>query len=370
MNILLISGSFPPMKCGVGDYTAKLAETLAMNDDVVVAVLTDASIDQRTGNTPYKVIASIESWTVRDTFRVINEVEKISPDIVHIQYPTQAYGRKLFPWLIPMILHFKGFRVVQTWHEHYPVGNWRAYFIGWVPGGIIAVRPNYMDRMPPWFRRIISNKQFRFIPNASSIPAVKISPEKRRIIRDEFGANHCRLIVYYGFVFPTKGIESIFKICDPEHNRIVLVCDLDSGVPYHRSIKALVDNSLWKGKAFVTGFLPAIDVANILASADAVVLPFTTGGGIWNTSIHGVRAQGTFLLTTSKQMSGYSVDENTYYAKPRDTADMKNALDKYIGVRSENSPSDQFASWESIATAHIGLYKTVLENTLKARRNA
>lgn len=358
------------MKCGVGDYTAKLAEALSGNKDMAVSVLTDASIKQRTGNTPYKVIASIEAWTIRDIFRVIDEVENFSPDIVHIQYPTQAYGKKLFPWLIPMMLHFRKLPVVQTWHEHYPVGNWRAYFTSWVPGGLIAVRPNYKDRMPPWFQRIISKKQFCFIPNSSTIPAVKISSGERRSIRDRFGATNCRLIVYYGFVFPTKGIESIFEICNPEQHRIVLICDLDPGVPYHRSIEALADNSLWKEKSFVTGFLPAIDVANILASADAVVLPFKTGGGIWNTSIHGVRAQGTFLLTTSNQKSGYSEYENTYYAKPLDITDMKNALGKYTGIRSENPPPDQFTRWESIATTHIEFYKNVLDNIRKARRNA
>lgn len=358
------------MKCGVGDYTAKLAESLAWNKGEVVAVLTDASINQRTGKTPYKVIASIETWTIRDTLRVIKEVENFSPDIVHVQYPTQAYGNKLFPWLIPMILHFRGFTVVQTWHEHYHLGNWRIYFSSWVPGGLITVRPNYKDRMPLWFQRIISNKQFCFIPNASAIPAVKISSEEKQIIREKFDATHCHLIVYYGFVFPTKGIESIFEICDPERHRIVLVCDLDSSVPYHRSIRSLAKNLLWKGKSFVTGFLPAVDVANILASADAVVLPFTTGGGMWNTSIHGARAQGTFLLTTSEQKNGYSADENTYYAKPRDTVEMKNALDTYIGMRSENALADQLSSWEFIATTHIEFYKTVLDNIRKAQENA
>ena len=40
MKVLLVTGSFPPMKCGVGDYTACLAEALARKPNIEVAVLT------------------------------------------------------------------------------------------------------------------------------------------------------------------------------------------------------------------------------------------------------------------------------------------------------------------------------------------
>ncbi len=29
IRVMLVSGSFPPMRCGVGDYTARLADELA-----------------------------------------------------------------------------------------------------------------------------------------------------------------------------------------------------------------------------------------------------------------------------------------------------------------------------------------------------
>ena len=357
MRILIITGSHPPLKCGVGDYTAKLAETLSATKDLEIAVLTDAAIEQRTVSTPYKVIASIRTWTFRDTFRLICAVKKFAPDIVHIQFPTQAYGSHLFPWLMPMILHWTGCTVVQTWHEHYPSG-WMGLINGWVPGGLIVVRPNYKTNKPSWFLKIISNKEFRFIPNASSIPAVKLSAEEKRAIRERFDGTKRSLIAYFGFVSPIKGIESIFEICNPDLNRIVLIGELDPDIPYHRTILSLVNGSRWKGKCFTTGFLSSLEVANILACADAVMLPFTVGGGPWNTSVHGVCAQGTFLLTTSNDDNGYHQGENIYYAKPGNIPEMKHALETYVGTKIEN-PTDPSSNWNEIARAHIELYKTL-----------
>ena len=363
MRILIITGSHPPLKCGVGDYTAKLAETLTATKEVEIAVLTDAAIDRCTGDAPYKVIASIRTWTLRDTFRVISSVKKYDPDIVHIQFPTQAYRDNLFPWMIPMILHWTGYTVVQTWHEQYPC-RWEGLINGWVPGGLVVVRPNYKTNKPSWFLKIISNKEFRFIPNASAIPAVKLSAEERRAIRERFDGINRSLIVYFGFVSPIKGIETIFEICNPDRNRIVLICELDPDIPYHRTVLQLMNGSRWRGKCFTTGFLPPIEVARILASADAVMLPFTVGGGPWNTSVHGVCAQGTFLMTTSNETNGYFPAENIYYATPGNTQDMKHALETYVGTRKEN-PTDPSSDWNEIASAHIALYKS-----LQCRRQA
>ena len=40
MRVLLVCGTYPPMRCGVGDYTAGLAHAFGRRGDVTVAVLT------------------------------------------------------------------------------------------------------------------------------------------------------------------------------------------------------------------------------------------------------------------------------------------------------------------------------------------
>jgi len=85
--------------------------------------------------------------------------------------------------------------------------------------------------------------------------------------------------------------------------------------------------------------------------------PFIHGAEIWNTSIQAAVAQGTFVLTTSKEKHGYDEQANIYYAVPGNYEEMRIALDKHIGRRNPNPPR---YDWEEIASAHLDLYKNIL----------
>src|SRR4029077_4119146 len=114
----------------------------------------------------------------------------------------------------------------------------------------------------------------------------------------------------------------------------------------------------WAGRVTITGYLPAEEAGRILAAADAVLLPFRDGGGMWNTSIRAAISQGTFVLTTSREQQGYNSIDNAYYARPDDVADMRNALHKYIGTRNDTTSIGLHRNWDSIAQAHVALYHT------------
>lgn len=47
IKVLMICGSFPPMKCGVGDYTSRLAESLADNGTEVTVLTSDKSMTSK-----------------------------------------------------------------------------------------------------------------------------------------------------------------------------------------------------------------------------------------------------------------------------------------------------------------------------------
>jgi len=164
--------------------------------------------------------------------------------------------------------------------------------------------------------------------------------------------------VYFGFVSYPKGIERLFEIADPTRHHIVLVCDLDHGDSYHRSILNRMRQPDWERCASITGFLPVDQLARLIAAADAVVLPFREGGGVWNTSIHGVMAQGTFLLTTSREAHGYDFNKNIYFATPADLDDMRNALEKFAGRKNANFSPNK--SWKEIAEEHVRLYRKLI----------
>lgn len=360
MRILFITGSFPPMRCGVGDYAATLAEALGKLPDTKVAVLTDTRACTARSDLNFELFPSVHGWKISDLPHIIKTVRRWKPDVVHIQYPTQGYGRSCVPWFLPIILFLLNVKIVQTWHENFPMASWRNLANAIVPGGLIVVRPNYIASMPAWSRWLIRNKCFDFIPNASTIPEIKLSDAERSLLHKRFTSPANPVVVFFGFAYPHKGVEQLFEILDPAEHHLLLISDLDPMDPYHKKILAHMQHGKWLGKVTATGFLPAEDVGRILAIADAVVLPFRDGGGRWNTSVHSALAQGTFVLTTSYEQHGYFPSENIYYAHPGDVGDMRQALHLYLGRRNQDAAMSQYISWETIANMHKTFYQTIL----------
>src|SRR5437870_7163602 len=141
MKILLITGSFPPMMCGVGNYTASLAEALGKLRDTKVAVLTDTKARMDSSHLiNFELFPVAHEWKFSDLPQIFKVVQHWAPDVVHIQYPTQGYGDKWLPWILPLLLTLRWTPLVQTWHEHVPMGRW-SLLLAIAPSGIIVVRP-------------------------------------------------------------------------------------------------------------------------------------------------------------------------------------------------------------------------------------
>ncbi len=361
MRIVLVVGSLPPDQCGVGDYTRSLSIALASRDDVEnVAVLAGAGEAPGEG---VELIVPRHGWRFRSASAILRELRRRRADIIHFQFPSRGYVPVRLPLLLPLFCALFGMRVVQTWHEYRPRIRWEDALNALLPGGLIVVRPEFKERMPGLLRRMIAHKNFRLIPNAPTIRPIRLAEEQRRAIRERAGAAGRRLVVYFGFVFEHKGVEQLFDLCDPSRDVIVLATELRETDSYHRHLLALAAEPRWAGRVCVTGYLDAREVAEWLAAADAVVLPFRTGGGFWNTSLTAAAAQGTFVLTTSPEGSGYDAGANVYFAKPDDVSGMRAALDAHAGTRVE--PRDAEDPWESIAAAHVELYRAVLGRSVR-----
>jgi len=348
------------MKCGVGDYTKFLAEALGEHSVASVAVLTDERARLHMPSPRFLVFPVAKGWKFADMVPILKAIRHFSPDIVHIQFPTQGYGRNIFPWLLTISLASLKIPIVQTWHEYYPMGGLMNIPNAFVAGGLVGVRPNYMEKMPAWFRWLNRNKRFRYIPNASPFPSVSVNEEERAMLRSRYVGQSKAFIAYFGFVYPAKNIEALLEICDPRLHQIVLVCDLDPSDRYHSVILRKIHTEPWKQNVTVTGFLPGDEVARILAVADAVILPFRGGGGSWNTSLLGAISQGTFVLTTSGEERGYIPSENVYFAQPGNIDEMRNALGKYIGNKTTSRSEDRKKGWDFISNEHLDFYKEII----------
>jgi glycosyltransferase involved in cell wall biosynthesis len=359
MRVLLITGSFPPMTCGVGDYTHALAGALAGRPGVEVGVLTSAEAGP-TGSEKYPVFPAVRDWKRADFAEVKAVVGSFKPDVVHLQYPTAGY-RNTLAWQLPIRLSALGLPVVQTWPEYFPRELRLALphiIMGLPPGDLIVVRPGYEREMSWWSRLLMAHKRMHLISNAPTIPKVVLTDVERAAVRERFGAGGKALLAFFGFLFENKGIDDVLRIMDPQRHHLVLVGDVKEWDPYQRDLLHRVRQPPLAGSVTVTGFVPAGEAATVLAAADAVVLTFREGGGSWNTTIKAAALQGTFVLTTSRERHGFDADANIYYARPGDTEDMKQALALHLGRRNPNpSPEAAGPSWQQIAERHIAIYQ-------------
>jgi glycosyltransferase involved in cell wall biosynthesis len=365
MKILIITGSFPPMKCGVGDYSHCLANALLNQPEGHhISIITSSNAkSENTIDEKIEIFPLLNNWNIIETSKIIKLVRILLPDIIHIQYPTQGYGNGYLPRLLPIILFLMRKKVIQTWHEGYS----RRY-IPWlllkllVSDGLVFVRLRYLEeKIHPLLNNIVRKKNPVFIPNASSIPKVSLNQKERIDLKNSFIKEQSRLVVFFGFIYPAKGLELLFEIADPQFDQIVIVGEPVENDEYYDTIKKLSSDTEWKGKVDMLGFMSPRGISKLLTVADAILLPFRAGGGEWNTTIHAAISSGSFVITTSSLKNGYDKKKNVFFAKIDDVQEMKFALNNYAGKQRDYNPEIDTDKWSEIAKQHILLYKNVLE---------
>lgn len=358
MKVLMVTGSYPPMTCGVGDYTRYLALSLAELPQMRVGVLTSESVGQQKCHEKIEIFPIIKNWSLAEVLKVVRIIKSWRPDIVHVQYPTQGYGGGLLPWFIPMISFFMAKKMVQTWHEGFSRRMiLRLFLVSLIPCKVVVVRPQYREKiLSRFFHWALWKKELFFIPSASSIPRVSLKNEEKDLLKKKYLNTQKRLIVFFGFIYPHKGVELLFDIADPASDQIVIAGKADEKSEYFSSIRRCASSHTWNGKVSFVGFLPPEEAARLLAVADAVILPFKDGGGEWNTSIHGAVSNGAFVITTSKSRQGYDSENNIYYANVNDVDEMRAVLSRYTGIRREYDVQVDANPWHKIAREHQMLY--------------
>jgi len=364
LRVMLVTGSFPPDRCGVGDYTARLASALVAQPGVEVSVLTGRDWTGKSGRQAdgVAVMPALPGWRLRHWRRAWKAVRAWRPDVVHLQNPTQGYRGGLLPSLIPLLGKLAGARIVRTWHEPLGWGSLRRpaeimQFLlqAVVPGKFVTVRPNFPDMIHPLFKVIPWPRRYHFIPNASSIPAAGLSQGERDALRSTLLHGQERLIVFFGFIYPGKGVDQLFEIAAPATDHLLLVGEAPEGSEFAQAIRKTASRAPWSGKVTILGHQPEDDVARLLAAADAVVLPFVEGGGPWNTSLLAARMQKAVIVSTSLTQQGWQAEQNIYWAKPGDTVQMRRALANYASLPA-SAGLNPVPDWSDVVTAHLALY--------------
>ena len=343
------------MKCGVGAYTKRLASSLAQFEDINVTVLTDARVSEATKVKGVDVLPVMDGWRLAKAIQVFGIIRKLKPDVMHIQYPTQGYSGRL-PLRLPILARLMGKPCVQTWHEPIPGG--RGLWLAVGLSALIRVKEDLMTNLPCATQMAIVGAKSYWIQGASILPTANLSQNERLAIKHRYVDNRQKLMVFYGFVAPLKGIEALLEIVERTGIKLLLICDFQQENSYHRSLLEKIQAIGLDSKITITGFLPDDELACILAASDVVVFPFRDGVRAWNTSVDGAIAQGVFVLATSTEIEGYKKEKNIYFVKPGNVEEMIMAIQKYAGCRVASKSS--VSEWRHIAEQHLSIYKSLI----------
>src|ERR1700704_5215228 len=90
LRVCVVTGTYPPARCGIGDYTALLCTALA-DSGAHVSVITPGYLGAayREGNPT--VLPAVNNWSMRNAARLVRSILGCAPDIVHFQFPTSDY---------------------------------------------------------------------------------------------------------------------------------------------------------------------------------------------------------------------------------------------------------------------------------------
>ena len=363
MRVLLVSGSAPPMECGIGYYTACLARQLATLDGFDVGLVTSRHPGRVACDGQFagvELLTPFPRWSLLAFGKARAALLRWRPDVLHVQCPAQGYDGPLAAPLSQWFRRWQGKPVVVTLHEHIRPYQLAFLALAQSADAIVSVRHNFQDGYRKGLSRTAARKPFHYIPNASSVPAVTPTPGRVRATRSKWGvAAGKAMIAYFGLLYPGRGVDQLFQIAHPERHHLVIVGGkLNRAEDYHRQVAALATSGAWQGSCSLAGFLPDEEAAAVLACSDAVVLPFLEGGGTWNTSLQAARLQGTFAVTTSRTERGLDPRRNVYFARPGDIEEMRAALGRHLGRRSEGSAND-LPTWPGIAAQHKTLYESL-----------
>jgi len=337
----MVAGSYPPMACGIGDYTAKLAEALTASGVNV------------------NVYAADIDWCLLKAKQLATKISAAKPDIVHIQYPGTGYGHKLGPQALSLLLK----PCVVTLHEISQVQLLRR--VSLYPFAFGAERMIFTSD----FEKNYSVKFASWLANRSSVipigSFISIPTEPCEKDLDD--------IVSFGLIRPNKGIEQVIALaalikaqCLPLNIRIIGSIDpkrpqyLDELQSASRSLPITWDIGLSEPQ-----------VANVLARSRIAYMPFPDGASERRSSLLAVALNGVATISTRGAFTTNELAESLAFADTPAQAllAIKQLLEKpeqldFLAQRAREY--GQKRSWPHIASQHVDLYQKMIKNHLAA----
>ncbi|MCM1093909.1 MAG: glycosyltransferase [Lachnospiraceae bacterium] len=333
MKYLLITGSYPPDICGVGDYTSKLMARAS--DDWELYYDTN--------------------WKISSIMKHLKKINSTNSDVIFLQYPTQGYGWSLVPQILCLYYSFfskKKFIVVLHEFSQRKFKAKLATSFLMLANKIIFTTKYEQD---------FSKKKFPWIKDKCSV--IKILSNINTPSRLNPLNKRSYDICYFGHLRPNKGLECFFKTVKrlhpkPNELKIIIIGQL---LPEFSKYFETLQNEY--RTLNIRYFLNQrdVEVSNLLNNTKIAYLPFPDGlserrGSLLAAIANGcipVSTEGQFTTKELRDMS-IIVDEYNSHIKIQEllatmSDDSYNSFQSRIKEYQKTLPSN----WDEIRLSYI-----------------
>jgi len=394
MRVLFVTGEYPAMQGGVGDYTRRLGQALgALGVDVHVLTHRDAGGDHwRSPSAAYEPAVYPDlvqtGWGLWGA--ISRAVGQVRPDVVHIQYQSAAFGLhpavNLLPWRLRRSRARA--RIVTTFHDlRFPYLFPKAGGLRWqaVLALARASDADVITNPADWARLQGTGLEPRLRPIVigSNIRCEPPAGFERDSQRARWGCTPGDwLLAYFGFLNANKGGETLMRALAELVNsgrpaRLLMVGgQLGSSDPTNRAylegVEALIGELGIADRVQWTGFTPNEQVSANLLAADCAVLPYREGASLRHGSLMAALGHGLPVISTEVPPEVRAVQglfpmladgESALLVPPDAPEELAGAVTRAmsdVALRRRLGSaalalSRQF-EWEPIAQQHVELY--------------
>jgi glycosyltransferase involved in cell wall biosynthesis len=404
MRVLMVSTEYPPMTGGIGRYTSNLTNAL-QKQGLEVYVACDYKGD---GN-----FSGIYPENKQNSEVLLRIVEKLKPDLVHIQFDPGLYGLMLSTTMMSRkgrthidLFYYKcKTPIITTFHSVYTLKEWikntvlikrvgRTGRLG-VPARI-AVRAwkrfldyrsfQNLNREKLELSRsgiVFSHYMYKLLGGGEIIyhgadPALSDIPNKNEAraffslpqqLFGETSKTH-RIVLALGFNTATKGWDMLQKMHIPDEWTMVV----NSSKAYYNTENIEWSWNKTSNKNVIDiqrGYLSEEELSMLFYASDAVVLPYsvTSGSGVMFDAIaHGLPFVATdleFFREFSSQNLGITVKRNAD-SFSKGLQELHRNYSKYAQAVNDFKGK---LKWSDVAKDHLKIYKKAMQKTNHLQRD-
>jgi len=373
MKIGLISGEYPPMPGGVGDFTRLLANNIKDQGHDVFVLSRAGSADERLP------LDTVRNWGAGCTLQIRRWARRCGVDLVNLQFQTAAFDMSPFIHFLPDII---GLPVVATFHDLRfpylfpkagPLRDWIVMRLARASRGVIAT--NREDES-----RLRSASHCRMIPIGSSIKRRALSASQRAARRGRLGADDCLLLGHFGFVQAIKGVDYLIEALTRLRNsgmdvRLVFIgarsntVDAGAASRYQLALDERIRQQGLQDAVHWTGYLPDEEVSAWLGAVDLMALPYADGASFRRSSLIAALHQGCAIITTEPALAepAFAHGNNLWLTQPRSAEAIENAVlqlhaepEQVTSLRQGALRLSEEFNWERITINTIDFYQSCL----------